>query len=81
MVEAQSAGLRCLISDTIAEEVKITDLVESMSIEEAPEKWAGYVIEYENYERKNRYEQIAAAGYDVRTQAAWFENFYLHGRL
>lgn len=81
VVEAQSAGLKCLISDTIAAEVDLTELVERKSIEEEPEKWADYVLEQEHYERENRYEQIAASGYDVRTQAGWYENFYLHGSV
>lgn len=81
VVEAQGAGLRCLISDTIADEVKITELVASLNIEDKPEKWAEYVLEHETYERKSRYEQIAAAGFDVSQQAAWYENFYRYGRL
>ena len=81
VVEAQAAGLRCLISDTIAEEVKITELVTAYSIEEEPEKWAEYILSHDKYERKNRYEQITAAGFDVRAQAKWYEQFYLYGRL
>ena len=81
VVEAQAAGLRCLISDAIAEEVKITELVTAYSIEEEPEKWAEYVLAHDKYERKNRYEQIAAAGYDVKAQTQWYEQFYLYGRL
>ena len=81
VVEAQSAGLRCLISNTIAEEVKITELVTAYSIEEEPEKWAEYVLTHDKYDRENRYEQIAAAGFDVKAQAKWYEQFYLYGRL
>lgn len=81
VVEAQGAGLRCLISDAIANEVKITELVASLNIEDKPEKWAEYVLEHEVYERKDRYEQIAAAGFDVSGQAAWYEDFYQYGRL
>lgn len=79
VVEAQSAGLSCLISDTIAREVGITDLVAYRSIEESPAKWADYVLEHKEYVRKNKYEQIAAAGYDVREQAKRYEQFYLNG--
>ena len=81
VVEAQAAGLCCLISDAIAEEVKITKLVTAFSIEEKPEKWAEYVLTHDKYERKSRYEQIAAAGFDVKAQTKWYEQFYLSGRL
>lgn len=79
VVEAQSAGLSCLISDTIAKEVGITDLVAYKSIEENPVKWADYVLEHKDYVRENKYEQIAAAGYDVREQAKRYEQFYISG--
>lgn len=81
VVEAQSAGLRCLISDTIAGEVKMTELVTAQSIEERPEKWAEYVLTHADYERKDYYEQIAKAGYDVKQQAQWYEQFYCGGAL
>jgi len=79
VVEAQSAGLYCLISDTIAKEVGITDLVAYKSIEENPEKWAEFVLAHKDYERENKYEQIAAEGYDVREQAKRYEQFYISG--
>lgn len=81
VVEAQGAGLRCLISDTIAGEVHITELVAAYSIEEEPEKWAEYVFTHDSYERKDRYEQIAAAGFDVKAQTKWYEQLYLNGKL
>lgn len=79
VVEAQSAGLACLISDTIAKEVGITELVAYKSIEESPAKWADFVLEQKEYERENKYEQIAAAGYEVREQAKRYEQFYISG--
>ena len=79
VVEAQSAGLKCLLSDTIAKEVGITDLVTYKSIEDKPEEWADYVVEQGNYIREDMYEQIAAAGFDVREQATRYEQFYMIG--
>lgn len=81
VVEAQCAGLCCLISDTIAEEVKMTKLVSCLSIEEEAQTWAEYVLAHEKYERRDLHEQIAQAGYDVGQQAAWYESFYRNGRL
>lgn len=39
-VEAQVAGLPCYFSDTITKEVKITNLVNFLSLEENPQIWA-----------------------------------------
>ena len=44
VVEAQAAGLQCLISDSITPEVDITPLVSRMSIEEPPAMWARKIV-------------------------------------
>lgn len=79
VVEAQSAGLKCLISNAIAKEAGITELVVYKSIEEAPEKWAEFVLEHAEYERKNQYESVVEAGFDVKAQAKQYERFYMTG--
>lgn len=76
VVEAQCAGLPCLISETIAGEVKLTELVKFMSIEEAPETWADYIGKNALCERRDHAGEVAAAGYDVGGQALWYEAFY-----
>lgn len=43
IVEAQAAGLPCLIADTISEEVKVTELVQFASLCDTPEEWADRV--------------------------------------
>ena len=44
VVEAQAAGLQCLITDSLTEEVDLTELVSRMSIELPPEKWAEKIL-------------------------------------
>lgn len=44
VVEAQAAGLQCLVSDSITTEVDITRLVSRMSIELDPRKWAEKIL-------------------------------------
>ena len=51
VIEAQSAGLRCLISDTITRECIVTELAVSQSITDAPAVWADYVVTHGEYER------------------------------
>lgn len=78
LIEAQASGLKCIIADTITEEVKITDLVEFISLNEAPKYWAQRLLQYaDGYERKNTYEEICNAGYDVKDKAMWLQEFYL----
>lgn len=79
IVEAQTAGLRCLMSDTICEEVVVTDLVHTMSIEEEPEKWATYIKETGKYVRTSHIEEVQSAGFDVDTQTDIMTEFYESG--
>lgn len=76
MVEAQSSGLRCIMSDRICEEVQVTDLVETRSIDQAPEEWAAYILQQYRYSRKSPIEQMQAAGFDVAAQAEKMMEFY-----
>lgn len=82
IVEAQANGLRCLMSDTICEEVIATELVKTMSIEEEPEKWAEYVIETADYDRRSHVKEMQQAGFDVSAQAEKMMDFYegKHGK-
>ena len=40
LIEAQAAGLPCVVSDTIPHEAYLTDLVDSESLSAPAEKWA-----------------------------------------
>lgn len=78
LVEAQASGLPCIISDTITEEVKITNQVEFISLDQSPEYWAEQVLKYANgYERKSTYEEICKSGYDIKEKVKWLEDFYI----
>lgn len=83
VVEAQTAGLYCLISDTICREVMVTDLVHAMDIQDAPEKWAEHILKTAQYAqggRKGRREEMQKAGFDVNTQVEIMTKFYETGR-
>ena len=45
VIEAQAAGLPCLISDKITKEVKLTDLVEFKSLKDQPSEWSDKINE------------------------------------
>lgn len=79
VVEAQSAGLLCAMSDSICEEVAVTDLVHVMSIEEEPVKWADYIRSTAEYERKGHVAEMQKAGFDVNAQAEIMMKFYETG--
>ena len=77
MVEAQAAGLPCVISDRVPVECDITGNVTVVPLDETPEKWADVVInQMNNFEKKDTYSQIVDAGFGIKAQAVWLEEFY-----
>ncbi|NLL78176.1 MAG: glycosyltransferase family 1 protein [Clostridiales bacterium] len=81
VVEAQAAGLRCIISDTITPEVGFTELVHYESIEKPADIWAEHIMRNASYERTNMHEVIKQAGFDVMEQAVKVEGFYKTGKI
>jgi len=79
LVEAQAAGLRCFVSDKVTREAGITDQVTYLSIEQPAKVWADRIREAACYERKDTYQTVKEAGFDVRTQAAGYRLFYQKG--
>lgn len=79
LIEAQASGIPCVISDkVISKEVRITDLVEFISLEESAGTWATHILTYQDgYERSGRKEEIVKAGYDVEETAKMLEDVYL----
>ncbi len=76
IIEAQAAGLPCLISDKVPLECKKTDLVEQIALAESPEHWAARVLEAAKLPRADRYEDIKKAGFDIAANAQWLQEFY-----
>lgn len=82
ILEAQAAGLPCLISDTITNEVMLTGLVEAMSLKQSAKEWADRVVatlQENRNERRSYLKEIRTAGFDVKKQAQQWEIFYRTG--
>ena len=84
MIEAQAAGIPCLISDTITKEVEVTsNLISYEPIDEDPRLWAERAVQLameagkadKNVSRVQQKEAIAAGGYDIDTVAQWYTDF------
>ena len=81
IVEAQTAGLPCLMSDSICDEVVATELVTTMSIQEKPELWADYIEAHAVYKRRSHVEEMVRQGFDVHGQAKLMTDFYTKEKL
>ena len=76
-IEAQAAGLPCIVADTIPQEAFVTDIIESLSLKVSPEIWANKILDYKNHKRRNTYHEIVNKGYDIKETVKWLEKFYL----
>ena len=78
VVEAQAAGLPCVISDYVPEECIVTSgLVTVQKLSDSAEKWARHILTLTGKERSNRSGEIKASGFDIVENAKWLEEFYL----
>ena len=77
IVEAQAAGLPCLISDKVPIECKKTELVTQIPLDASPAEWAEAVLSAAEMPRENTLAQIREAGFDIRANAEWLQNYYL----
>lgn len=78
-VEAQAAGLPCLISDGVPIECKKTNLVHVLPLGSGADAWGGELLRLAREGRENRKvttDEIRAAGFDVIYNAQWLEDFY-----
>lgn len=81
MVEAQASGLPCVISDGVPIECKIINAVEQVSLSKSPAEWADRILSYKKYPRQDHYSAIVSAGFDIRSNAKWLEEFYCDAHI
>ena len=77
-IEAQAAGLPCLISDRVPMECeKVKGLVTQIELDKGAKYWAQKILEQANHKRENTYSDILKSGFDIEQNGNWLTNFYL----
>lgn len=77
-IEAQASGLPLFVSDTVDDEVEVTDNVKWLSLQQPAAIWADMIINTcECFERKNQDEALKKAGYDIKETAEHLKELYL----
>ena len=77
MIEAQAAGLPCVISDKITKECILTKNVKLCGIEEDSQMWAEIIESFSDCKRESTYRLISEAGYDIEKNAKYLQDFYI----
>lgn len=77
IIEAQAAGMPCLISNKVPIECRKTDLVTQLSLNDSLSVWKDAVIDAGKVVKRDTSKEISDAGFDIHQNAKWLENFYL----
>lgn len=76
-VEVQAAGVPMLCSDKVSSEVKFTDCVSFLPIDNV-EPWVEKIMEKKDFYRfMDATDDVKKAGYDVQTTSKWLMDFYV----
>jgi glycosyltransferase involved in cell wall biosynthesis len=77
LTEAQAVGLHSVASDVVPNEVKMTDLVDIVSLNAPVEEWVEAVLKYDyRYERKDTHTILKANGYEIKSASIELEKYY-----
>lgn len=76
VVEAQAAGLPVVMSDSITDEVVATDNVCMLSLDNPAAEWAQKATELAEMPRKDTYELMKSAGWDIYDNGTRLAEYY-----
>ncbi len=76
-IEAQAADLPCVFTDTITPEVKVTDGVSFLGLDDDASVWADKILKSRTHDRVSRFDELKKAGYDIKTEALRMQELYL----
>lgn len=81
-IEAQAAGLPCIISNQVPKDVAVTDLVVRLPLQSV-DSWNSEILKFRKLIRENQYNPLQKHGYDIKKQSVklqemYFEMIYNH---
>lgn len=78
VIEAQTAGMPCLISDGVPMECQKTiGLVHQLPLSAGADRWAQNALDLLKIHRQNTTQQVRDLGFDIIQNAQWLQDFYL----
>lgn len=64
-IEAQASDLPLLLSDTVTKELELLPSTQFISLVAGAKAWAEVIVNSKKHNRRSRYEELKAAGYDI----------------
>ena len=81
LIEAQASGLPCFVSSKVSQEVKITKLINFISLNKSPNEWAKIITDYDydsNIIKRETYKNdVVSNGYDINKNAEVLRKIYI----
>lgn len=74
-IEAQVAGIPCIVSESIPQEAKITNNLSFLNVESSAKNWAQKVLEV-NKPKEQQIDLIEKSGYDIKKNSQWLLEKY-----
>lgn len=75
-IEAQASGLPCFFSDTITNEVSVTDDCHFIGLDKSPKQWANQITSIPLINRQNTVGLIRKAGFDISIESKKLFKYY-----
>ena len=78
-VEAQASGVSCLFSDKITEELKVTNNVVFLPINDGPDIWVEKLVSIskQKCDKAHYADEVKQHGYDINDLVNWLQNLYI----
>lgn len=77
LVEAQSLGLRCVVSDNITPKCNLVGNMEFLPLELRASVWAGRILQLLNKPFEDKAYKVVDKGYDIKSNANRMQRFYI----
>ncbi len=76
-IEAQSCGVKCVASDNVPKEAKVSDDISFLSLDKGAQFWADYILNLDVSSKKDNSQSVRQRGYDIANTAKILEDFYI----
>lgn len=81
LVEAQAAGLPCLVSDNVSDQCQLSDKLQFLSLSKSKTDWAKTIVNMAQKERVSLKSEIVAKGFDINSFVARIENLLYNDKM
>ena len=79
LAEVQASGLNCLVSNTVTDEIKVTDNIYYLPLNDDCANWVNYIkkiCKQKKYDRIKNYNNMKGGKYDIKCQSEELYKYY-----